>query len=140
MSQIRNHRDLEAWRTAIDILLAVYQLCAELPRHEQFILSAQMRRAALSVPSNVAEGQARRSPRAFIHFIGIALGSLAELDTQLEIVVRLNYCSGERTRHIEDLLGTERKMLFGLRRALGRQLLVFTGVPAMLLLIGLRVW
>ena len=85
MSQIRNHRDLEAWRMAIDILLA-------------------------------------------------------ELDTQLEIVVRLNYCSGERTRHIEDLLGTERKMLIGLRRALGRQLLVVTGVPAMLLLIGLRVW
>lgn len=70
----------------------VYRLTNTFPRDEQFGLTSQMRRAAVSVPSNIAEGAARNGTKELIHFLGIATGSLAELDTQLELVVRLGYC------------------------------------------------
>jgi four helix bundle protein len=76
-------------------VVLTYRLSMAFPADERFGLSAQMRRAAVSVPSNIAEGQARKSPRAFIHYIGVALGSLAELDTQLDVAIRLQYISAE---------------------------------------------
>ena len=70
----------------------VYRLTATFPREEQFGLTSQMRRAAISVPSNIAEGAARNGTKELIHFLGIATGSLAELDTQLALAVRLGHC------------------------------------------------
>jgi four helix bundle protein len=91
MSEIRDHRDLEAWQVGMDVVLKTYALSAAFPKSEMYGLSAQMRRAAVSVPSNIAEGQARRTIRACLNHLGIALGSYAELDTQLEVSRRLAY-------------------------------------------------
>jgi four helix bundle protein len=88
MSEIREHRDLDAWRVAMDAVLETYRLSADFPNTEIYGLTSQMRRAAVSVPSNIAEGQARRF-RAAINHLSVALGSIAELDTQLELAVRL---------------------------------------------------
>jgi four helix bundle protein len=73
----------------------VYRLTSTFPRDEQFGLTSQMRRAAISVPSNIAEGAARNGTKELIHFLGIATGSLAELDTQLDLAVRLGYCQAQ---------------------------------------------
>lgn len=73
----------------------IYRLTATFPKDEQYGLTSQMRRAAISVPSNIAEGAARNGTKELIHFLGIATGSLAELDTQLELAIRLGYCPAE---------------------------------------------
>ena len=88
----RGHKDLRAWQSAVLLVEDVYRLTASFPGNEQFGLTSQMRRAAVSVPSNIAEGSARNGTRELIHFLGMATGSLAELDTQLELAVRLGYC------------------------------------------------
>jgi len=85
------YRDLEVWRLGLDLVETVYRWTAEFPRSEIFGLTAQMRRAAVSIPSNIAEGQARASSKEFLHFLSIALASLAELATQLELARRLGY-------------------------------------------------
>lgn len=92
MTEIRSHRDLEVWRIGMEAVLETYRLSAEFPKSETYGLTSQMRRAAVSVPSNIAEGQARTF-RAGINHLSIALGSLAELDTQLEVALRLAYVS-----------------------------------------------
>jgi four helix bundle protein len=81
------------WQVAMDAVMKTYALTTGFPKSETYGLSGQMRRAAVSVPSNIAEGQARRATGAFLNHLGIALGSLAELDTQLEVSFRLGYAS-----------------------------------------------
>ncbi|OGA41446.1 MAG: hypothetical protein A3G24_06235 [Betaproteobacteria bacterium RIFCSPLOWO2_12_FULL_62_13] len=91
---VSTHRDLVAWQEAMKLVETVYRQTASFPKQETFGLTAQMRRAAISVPSNIAEGAARNSPREFYQFSGIAAGSLAELETQVELAIRLNYLPG----------------------------------------------
>ena len=79
------------WRLGLELAETVYRCTARFPKAELFCLTSQMRRAAVSIPSNIAEGQARSSSKEFLHFLSFALGSLAELETQLELVVRLQY-------------------------------------------------
>jgi four helix bundle protein len=98
MSVVRSYRDLEVWQLSIEVVQLVYHLSADFPPDERYGLTAQMRRAAVSVPSNIAEGHARRSLRAYLNHLGIALGSLGELDTELEIAARLRFCEGARGR------------------------------------------
>lgn len=86
---VRSFRDLEVWQIGLDLVETVYRLTAQFPKSELFGLTAQMRRAAVSIPSNIAEGQARSSSKEFLHFLSYALGSLAELETQLELACRL---------------------------------------------------
>src|ERR1039457_3202240 len=88
-------RDLEVWQLGLDLVQSVYQCTAAFPKSETFGLAAQMRGAAVSIPSNIAEGQARNSTKEFLRFLSYALGSLAELETQLELATRLEYGSGE---------------------------------------------
>ena len=88
-SKERPHQRLDVWRDAMDLVALVYRFTAELPAEERYGLSSQMRRAAVSVPSNIAEGAARRSAPELIRFLSIARGSLAELDTQILLVERL---------------------------------------------------
>src|SRR5215207_8042531 len=95
MSEVLNHRDLEAWRVGMDAVTETYRISADFPKSETYGLSSQMRRAAVSVPSNIAEGQARKG-RAAINHLNIAIGSFAELDTQLEVAVRLAYLPRDR--------------------------------------------
>lgn len=96
---------------------AVYHLTARFPNEEKFGLISQMRRAAISVPSNLAEGQARRTRGEFVQFISHAEGSTAELDTQLMLSVELGYCTKSEATDADGLIQELRKMLNSLRRA-----------------------
>lgn len=87
------HKDLDIWQVAMDMVSSVYSMTCRLPNDEKFGLVAQMRRAAVSVPSNIAEGAARGSSAEFSRFLSIAQGSLAELETQIELVTRLKLCT-----------------------------------------------
>jgi len=89
----RNHRDLRVWQSAMLLVEDIYRLTSTFPREEQFGLTSQMRRAAVSVPSNIAEGSARSGTKELLYFLGVATGSLAELDTQFDLALRLKYCS-----------------------------------------------
>jgi four helix bundle protein len=91
----QTHRDLLAWREAKALVEAVYRDTSRFPREETYGLMSQIRRAAISVPSNIAEGAGRNSPRELLHFLGITCGSLAELETQLELAVRLGYLKSD---------------------------------------------
>ena len=137
MSEIRDHRDLEAWRVAMDAVLETYRLSADFPKTETYGLVSQMRRAAVSVPSNVAEGQVRGG-RAAINYLNIALGSIAELDTQLEVALRLGYVSSDRAAHLLELIVAARRLVHGLRRARRRTLAISVAVPAGLLFLAFR--
>lgn len=91
MASIRTHRDLTAWRESLALVELVYRDTESFPNNEGFGLTQQMRRCVASIPLNIAEGAGRNSPREFVQFLGITCGSLAELDTQVEISVRLGY-------------------------------------------------
>lgn len=88
---LRSHRDLKVWQISLDLTETLYRLTADWPKHEQYGLVSQVRRAAVSVPANIAEGAGRRTPGEFMHFTGIARGSLAELETLLILAHRLGY-------------------------------------------------
>ena len=121
----------------MDAVLETYKLSADFPRTETFGLTAQMRRAAVSVPSNVAEGQARKF-RAGLNHLTIALGSLAELDTQLEVAVRLAYVSRARATDLQSLIVSGRRLLYGLRGAKRRHLALSLGTPTCVFLLTIR--
>lgn len=111
-----DHRNLLAWREAMSLVEAVYRDTGDFPRDEAFGLKAQIRRAAVSVPSNIAEGSGRNSSGELRHFVGIACGSLAELETQLELAVRLGFLSvGALAIHQADRTG---KLVNALRGSL----------------------
>tara|TARA_R110002050_G_scaffold204327_4_gene339828 strand:- start:29514 stop:29801 length:288 start_codon:yes stop_codon:yes gene_type:complete len=85
------HKDLEVWKRSIDLVVLIYDLTKMFPDDEKFGLTSQMRRAAVSIPSNISEGAGRSSTKEFIRFLDIATGSLSELETQLIIVNRLGF-------------------------------------------------
>lgn len=89
--KIRNHKDLEVWKKSMDLVSNIYKITESFPNKEIYGLTNQIRRSAVSVPSNIAEGAARSSKKEFIQFLYIALGSLAELETQMIIASRLGY-------------------------------------------------
>ena len=93
MKTIRIHSDLDVWKLSIDLVEKIYILTKDFPKEELYCIVSQMRRAAISVPSNIAEGAARHSTKEFIRFLYISLGSLSELETQVIICERLNYIS-----------------------------------------------
>ena len=90
-SKVSTHKDLDVWKKSMDFVTELYKQTASFPKVEIYGLSSQMRRAAVSIPSNIAEGAARKSNKEFIQFLYIALGSSAELDTQLIIAKNLNF-------------------------------------------------
>jgi four helix bundle protein len=114
----QNYKDLVVWQKGIVLAKAIYQLTSRFPSEEKFGLVAQMRRAAVSVPSNIAEGQARHTTGEFIQFISHAEGSTAELETQLILSVELGFIVKEQTTNEFSLLDDIRRMLNGLRRKL----------------------
>ncbi len=91
----RKHHDLRVWQGAMDLVEEIYKITALFPKDELYALTNQMRRAAVSVPSNIAEGAARNGSKEFLYFLSIARGSLSELETQLQIAVRLGYMKKE---------------------------------------------
>ena len=122
----RTFRDLDVWNAAMELVLVGYALASQLPRTEQYELSAQLRRCVISIPSNIAEGHARRG-RAYRNHVRIALGSLAELDTQVEAAVRLNFLTQTQVEALTQLMARVGQMLHGLLRALSRQQTVGIG-------------
>jgi four helix bundle protein len=93
--KIRSYKDLLVWQKAMTLVKEVYLLTAKFPADERFGLTAQMRRAAVSVPSNIAEGHARQGSKEYLQFLSHAGGSLAELETQTLLAISLNYCTRE---------------------------------------------
>jgi four helix bundle protein len=119
---IRSYRDLIVWQKALELATDVYRLTMNLPSHETYGLASQLQRAAVSVPSNIAEGQARLHPAEFRQFLYHALGSLAEVDTQLLLAQNLGYLRPDSTMHAESLIIELRKMMHTLASRLpGRQ-------------------
>jgi four helix bundle protein len=115
--EIRSYRDLDAWRVGIVLTERVYQSVARLPSTERFGLSAQMRRASVSVPSNIAEGQACGSDGRYVHHLRIACGSLGELNTHVEIARRLLMLPEEALTELEEHLARTGQVLHGLLRS-----------------------
>jgi four helix bundle protein len=113
----QSYRDLLVWQKSMALAKEIYTITAGFPSEEKFGLISQMRRATVSVPSNIAEGQARNITGEFVQFISHAEGSLAELDTQLTLAVELNFLSAEKAGHCMDSIAELRRMLNGLRRA-----------------------
>ena len=113
-----SYKDLIVWQKSVSLVKLVYGLSASFPSEEKFGIISQMRRCAISIPSNIAEGQARRTTPDYVRFVSIAQGSLAELETQLIISVELGYCELETKHNIFALATEVRKMLNALRRSL----------------------
>jgi four helix bundle protein len=112
---INSYRDLLVWQKGMALVKQVYSLTYSFPVDERFGLVAQMRRAAVSVPSNIAEGQARHGRKEFVHFLSHAEGSLAELDTQLALAIELGYSRDPNVHQSIALVGELQKMLATLR-------------------------
>ena len=113
-------RDLEVWRRAMTLVERCYQVADSLPSDERFGLSQQLRRAAVSVPSNIAEGHGLRSTGNFVRHLWIAHGALAEVSTQVELTVRLGSLAAERVRPLLDDCETVSRMIYRLIKALER--------------------
>jgi four helix bundle protein len=112
------HRRLDAWNSSVDLVMAIYQVTGLFPQEEGFAPISQLRRAATSVPSNLAEGAARQTKKEFANYIHIAQGSLSELDTHLEIARRLNYLPDLDWKKLDGQIQRIDKMLSGLLRYL----------------------
>lgn len=115
---ISSYRDLRVWQAAMELVEQVYHLTRKFPKEELFGLTSQMRRAAISIPSNIAEGHTREHRKEYLHHLSIVQGSLAELETQLEIATRLQYCSREQLDHLLERSSSLGKQLYALRNAL----------------------
>ena len=109
---------LKVWQKSMDLTIIIYSLVKFLPQEENYALSDQMRRAAVSIPSNIAEGQGRASDKEYVHFLAMARGSLWELLTQLEICERLNYLKTSQTMEARNLVNEISKMINALSKAL----------------------
>ena len=107
----RDYKDFIVWQKAIDLSVEVYRLVKLLPKIETYALSDQMRRAVVSIPSNIAEGQGRNSTKEFVHFLGIARGSQKELETQLYLCMRFEYFTEEEISTAMNLCEEIGKML-----------------------------
>ncbi len=107
---MRTHKDLKVWQKSIEFVEYIYTITNDFPKDELYGLTSQMRRCAVSVPSNIAEGSARNHNKEFIQFLYVSLGSLSELETQLIIAVKIGYLSEFNEKEMHEI----RKMLQGL--------------------------
>ena len=116
-SIVRSHKDLEVWQLAVELAVAVYAATKTFPKEEQFGLSLQMRRSAVSIPSNIAEGAARHGKKEFLQFLYVSLGSASELETQLEIAGRVGLGTSSVLKQLDSRSTSVSKMLQGLIRS-----------------------
>ncbi|MDP2822641.1 MAG: four helix bundle protein [Sulfuritalea sp.] len=116
----RGHRELRAWQEAMTLVELVYAITSNFPREEQFGLTSQMRRAAVSVPANIAEGAARNGTKELLHFLGIASGSLSELDTHLELSLRLKFVT--EASNVQDKIDQVSALTMALSKSLREKL------------------
>lgn len=118
MTKIKSYRELMVWQKGMDLVEAVYISTREFPKEETYGLTSQLRRAAVSIPSNIAEGQSRNAKAEFVHFLGIARGSLSEIETQILISQRLGYLSPETESTLLESTAELGRLLNGLLRSL----------------------
>jgi len=116
--KITSFRDLRVWQLAMDLVELVYRLTRSFPRNEIYGLASQIQRAAVSVPSNIAEGHTREHTKEYLHHLSMSQASLAELETQLEIAISLDYVSLQEARSIAEHAESLGKQLYALRNAL----------------------
>ena len=117
---VRSFRDLRVWQMGMDVVQGVYELPRGFPGHERHGLAGQLQRAAVSIPSNIAEGHTRHHLKEYLYHLSIAQASLAEVDTQLEIAVRLEYISRDKSADIREHLDSLGKQIRSLRRSLSK--------------------
>ena len=117
-TQIGSYRELRVWQLAMDIVIEVYRVTRAFPAEEKFGLIAQLRRAAVAISSNIAEGRSRLGAAEFRRFVSIARGSVAEVETQLAVAVALGYTGADEIVSLSAKLDELSKMLFGLYRRL----------------------
>lgn len=118
---IDSFRDLRVWQAGIDLVEQVYHLTETFPKQEVYGLTSQIQRAAVSIPSNIAEGHTREHSKEYLHYLSIAQSSLAELETQLEIAARLKYISLEQLRSVLGQSGALGRQLYALRNVLTKK-------------------
>lgn len=116
--EILSYRDLQVWQRAMDLAVECYEVTKGFPRSETYGLISQLQRAAVSVPSNIAEGRARQHSREFLQHISIAYGSLAEVETLVEIAVRLHYVPDGKGDEVLGRTAEIGRMLNGLRSSI----------------------
>jgi four helix bundle protein len=131
---VRNFRELDAWRVAIDLAIHLYTVINKLPPNERFEMASQMRRAALSVPSNIAEGHASRMRGRYRHHVRIALGSVAELATCIELAGRVGYLHPAIVSKTDAVLVKMTQLLHGVLRGI-RKKMALEGTAALTMLV-----
>jgi four helix bundle protein len=115
---LKSFRELRVWQLAMELVELIYRLTSKFPKHERYGLTGQLQRAAVSIPSNIAEGHTRQHTKEYLHHLSIAQGSLAEVDTQLEIAARLDYVSELELKPIQERIVSLGKQQYALRNAL----------------------
>ena len=115
------HKKLDAWKLSMDMVIDVYKTTNNFPREEKYGLTDQIRRATVSIPSNIAEGAARQTKKEFTNDLHMAQGSLSELDTQIELTRRLGYLDEETFRNVDKRMERIDKMISGLIRHLNKK-------------------
>lgn len=118
---IRSYRDLLVWQRAMDLVTSVYELTSKFPDQEKFGLVSQLRRAAVSIPSNVAEGYGRGRPQEYLRFLKISRGSLCEVETQLLLSQRLGYVNQQKGGSLQEQIDAVAKVLSGLIGSMERR-------------------
>ncbi|MFZ1705228.1 MAG: four helix bundle protein [Saprospiraceae bacterium] len=115
---MKTHRDLDVWKKAIDLVTLVYKITKGFPAYELYGLTSQLRRSAISIPSNISEGAARNTAKDFNHFLAISLGSIAELETQAIVSKNLEYLNEQDFELLISELESVRRMTHGLKKSL----------------------
>jgi len=115
---MKTHKNLQVWQKSISFVTSIYELTKNFPKEEIYCIVNQLRRAAISIPSNIAEGSARKNTKEFIQFLYVSLGSAAELETQLIISMNLNYINENDADSLQNKLEEIIKMLTGLIKSL----------------------
>jgi four helix bundle protein len=119
---VKDYRELIVWQKAMDLVEAIYRTTAGFPKEGVYGLTSQLRRAAVSVPSNIAEGNGRNTTRDYVHFLGVAYGSIKEMETQVLIAERLQYIDAGRCDKLVKATGEIARLMSGLMNSLNRKL------------------
>src|SRR5262245_40542062 len=127
---IRSYRDLIVWQDSMDFVVSIYRVTSRFPREERYSLVDQLRRASVSVPSNIAEGHGRSRTGDYMRYLSVSVGSLHEIETQIQIGARLGYISEELQKELLDSSSAIGRKLGALIRALRRRLSTHGTVPA----------
>lgn len=115
---VKTHKDLDVYKKSVDFVTVIYKVTADFPKNEIYGLTSQIRRAAVSIPSNIAEGSARNHQNEFRQFLYVSLSSAAEIDTQILIAYKLGYLTIEQKQQLDNELSSISRMLQGLIKSI----------------------